>query len=106
MRGPGGGHRQRDRRSTSGVRFTQRSSSMAATAQLAKSKVEPDGHADFRKHYGCGPVAFAGEDNALFERHLLFDSVVAESAAGAREKFEAFARSVRDVLSQRWVLTE
>ena len=23
-----------------------------------------------------------------------------------RERFEAFARSVRDVLSQRWVLTE
>ena len=26
--------------------------------------------------------------------------------AGARERFEAVARSVRDVLSQRWVLTE
>jgi starch phosphorylase len=79
---------------------------MAATTQLAKAKESDDGHVDFRKHYGCGPVTFAGEENALFERHLLFDSVVAESAAGAREKFEAFAHSVRDVLSQRWVLTE
>jgi starch phosphorylase len=26
--------------------------------------------------------------------------------AGPRERFDAFARSVRDVLSQRWVLTE
>jgi starch phosphorylase len=27
-------------------------------------------------------------------------------ATGARERFEAFARSVRDVLSQRWIRTE
>jgi starch phosphorylase len=42
----------------------------------------------------------------LYERHLLFDDVVDLSAAGARERFEAAARSVRDVLSQRWILTE
>src|SRR5438034_6785182 len=58
------------------------------------------------KQYGSGPVEFTGTDNALYERHLLFDSVVARTAAGARERFEAVARSVRDVLSQRWVLTE
>src|SRR5262249_60960535 len=28
------------------------------------------------------------------------------AAAGARERYEALARSVRDVLSQRWVRTE
>ena len=55
--------------------------------------------------YGCGPIQFAGTDNALYERHLLFDSVVGLAAAGPRERFEAVARSVRDVLSQRWVLT-
>jgi starch phosphorylase len=27
-------------------------------------------------------------------------------AAGARERFEAVARSVRDVLAQRWLQTE
>ncbi len=26
--------------------------------------------------YGCGPVAFYGTDNALYERHLLFDNVM------------------------------
>jgi len=57
-------------------------------------------------HYGCGPIQFAGTDNALYERHLLFDSVVGLAAAGPRERFEAIARSVRDVLAQRWVLTE
>src|SRR5262247_3647025 len=58
------------------------------------------------QQYGCGPVQFHGTDNALYERHLFFDNVIELMAAGPRERFEAFARSVRDVLSQRWVLTE
>ena len=56
--------------------------------------------------YGCGPVRFAGAEEALYERHLLFDNVVALDAAGARERYDAVARSLRDVLSQRWLLTE
>jgi glycogen phosphorylase len=56
--------------------------------------------------YGCGPVHFSGRDEALYERHLLFDSGVDVAAATARDQFEALARSVRDVLSQRWLLTE
>src|SRR6202021_4191441 len=36
----------------------------------------------------------------------IFDNAVNLTAADARERFEAFARSVRDILSQRWVLTE
>ena len=58
------------------------------------------------QQYGCGPVQFTGTDNALYERHLIFDNVVELMAAGPRERFEAFARSVRDVLSQRWIHTE
>ena len=56
--------------------------------------------------YGCGPIRFSGRDDALYERHLIFDDVVAPAAAGSRERFEAAARSVRDVLSQRWILTD
>jgi len=56
--------------------------------------------------YGCGPVHFSGTDEALYERHLLFDSGVEIAAATARDRFEALVRSVRDVLSQRWLLTE
>src|SRR5262245_45545852 len=56
--------------------------------------------------HGCGPVQLAGSDNALFERHLIFDDVVAVSDAGPRERYEALAHSVRDVLSQRWIQTE
>jgi len=56
--------------------------------------------------YGCGPVQFSGTDEALYERHLLFDNGVDLTAATARDRFEALARSVRDVLSQRWLFTE
>jgi starch phosphorylase len=58
------------------------------------------------RQYGCGPVQFTGADHGLYERHLLFDNVVDPAAVGPRERFEAVARSVRDVLSQRWVRTE
>src|SRR5215471_7959147 len=58
------------------------------------------------EQYGCGPVHLTGTHDGLYERHLLFDNVIDPAAAGPRERFEAFARSVRDILSQRWVLTE
>ena len=56
--------------------------------------------------YGCGPIQFSGTDDALYERHLVFDKVVEPTAVGPRERFEAVARSVRDILSQRWLRTE
>ena len=56
--------------------------------------------------YNCGPVKFTGGENALYERHLTFDQVIPDNAATPRDKFEAIARSVRDVLSQRWLKTE
>jgi glycogen phosphorylase len=76
-----------------------------------KTKAAPatppvDRMANLIKQYGCGPIELAGNDNALYERHLFFDNVLKSSAAGDRERFEAVARSVRDVLSQRWVRTE
>jgi len=57
------------------------------------------------EQYG-GPVKFTGTEDALYERHLVFDNVMEETTIGARERFEAIARSVRDILSQRWVRTE
>jgi starch phosphorylase len=56
--------------------------------------------------YGCGQIPFTGDDDALYERHLLFDALVDPANVGAREQYEAIAHSIRDVLSQRWVLTE
>src|SRR6516225_3423261 len=65
-----------------------------------------DTRQDLLQQYGCGPIHFSGTDDALYERHLLFDDIVAPAAAGPREQFEAAARSARDILSQRWVRTE
>ncbi|HUO08296.1 MAG TPA: glycogen/starch/alpha-glucan phosphorylase [Phycisphaerae bacterium] len=58
------------------------------------------------RQYGCGPIQFSGADNALYDRHLMFDNVVKLADADSRERFEALARATRDVLSQRWLLTE
>src|SRR6185369_11561635 len=83
------------------------------TKQATAAKDMPGGAVDavvppaeLLEQYGCGPVQFAGSPDALYERHLVFDGVRDPAVAGARERFEAFARSVRDVLSQRWVRTE
>src|SRR5688500_20283150 len=58
------------------------------------------------QQYGCGPIQFAGADDGLYDRHLLFDGVTNSRSARPRERFEAFARAVRDLLSERWVHTE
>jgi starch phosphorylase len=51
-------------------------------------------------------VEFHGTEDALYERHLLFDNVIKPDAASPRDRFEAFAHSIRDILSQRWVHTD
>lgn len=77
-----------------------------ATKAVVSTTPQGDQATKLVKQYGCGPIEFAGTDNALYERHLLFDNVVKLTSAGDRERFEAVARSVRDILSQRWLLTE
>jgi starch phosphorylase len=72
------------------------------TAPLTQS----DRPAQLLAQYGCGAIQFTGGDNALYERHLLFDNAGDPATACPRERFEALARAVRDVLSQRWVRTE
>jgi starch phosphorylase len=61
--------------------------------------------ANLASQYGIAPAHFAGALHGLYERHLLFDNGVDPAIPNAREHYEAFARSVRDILSQRWVLT-
>src|SRR5258707_8572287 len=67
---------------------------------------ESEGIARLRSQYGSGQVDLAGTESSLYERHLVFDNVIDLAAAGPRERFEAIARSVRDILSQRWIKTE
>jgi hypothetical protein len=57
-------------------------------------------------HYGWGPIPFVGDENAFYERHLVFDRVIDPEVSSAWERFKAFSRSVRDILAQRWVLTK
>jgi len=45
------------------------------------------------RHYGRDPVQFSGHPAALLERHLLFNDLIDPSTAGARQTFEAAARS-------------
>ncbi len=57
------------------------------------------------EQYECGPVRFSGDENASYERHLVFDNVIDPENANPRQRFEAVARSLRDLLSQRWIKT-
>jgi starch phosphorylase len=58
------------------------------------------------RRYAFAGVPLAGQHTAFYERHLKFDNVMAPTAAGAMERFEAFARSIRDLLADRWLRTE
>jgi len=58
------------------------------------------------QQYSSDSIKFAGTQDALYERHLVFDRAIDPKVAGARERFEALAHSVRDVLAQRWVKTK
>ena len=75
-------------------------------AKLSQASNSPSRASELLRQYGCGPIPFVGTANAFYERHLIFDRVIDSAVATARERFEAFARSVRDVLAQRWVLTK
>ena len=80
-------------------------------AENPKMQVPPtatgaDERSNLIRQRDCGPIPFAGTDDAFYERHLVFDNIIELIAAGPRERFEAFARSVRDIMSQRWLHTE
>jgi starch phosphorylase len=79
--------------------------SFSRTAAFARTPSPPTLQ-ELSARYGCGPIQLTGTEDALYERHLMFDNVVDFTAVGPRERYEAFARSVRDVLSQRWSRTE
>jgi starch phosphorylase len=75
----------------------------ATVVPIATNK---DSTPDLLEQYCGDSIQFAGSTEALYDRHLIFDRAIDPKAASARERFEAFAHSVRDVLSQRWVKTK
>src|SRR6516225_2270519 len=58
------------------------------------------------EQYECGPIEFSGVPGSLYERHVIFDHVVRLEQSDQRQRFEAVAGAVRDVLSQRWLETD
>ena len=70
------------------------------------SMTSPTKVSDLLRQYGSGSIPFSGTENAFYGRHLIFDRAIDPKVASARERFEAFSRSVRDILAQRWVLTK
>src|SRR5208337_974476 len=75
-------------------------------AKLSQATNNPLRASELLRQYGCGPIPFLGTENAFYDRHLVFDRVIDPAVAMARERFEAFAHSIRDILAQRWVLTK
>jgi len=73
--------------------------------EVPRAATASDTKEALRRQYG-GAIQLTGNDDSLYQRHLLFDNVVDLAATGLRERYEAFARSIRDVLSQRWIRTE
>src|SRR5499433_443558 len=76
------------------------------SSKIVPMAAKPDNTSQLLQRYGCGTIPFVGTENSLYERHLVFDRAIDPKVASARERFEAFSRSVRDILAQRWVLTK
>jgi len=76
------------------------------TPRQQRSRPQAPSLQDLLHHYACEAVHFSGTANASYERHLVFDHVVAPEAASLRERFEAVARSLRDLLVPRWLKTD
>ena len=75
------------------------------TPRRQTSRPQAPSRQDLLQHYACEAVHFSGDANASYERHVVFDHVVAPEAASLRERFEAVARSLRDLLVPRWLKT-
>ncbi len=61
---------------------------------------------DLLEHYEHGlDVTYPTSPHAAYERRLIFDHVVEPPAATLRQRYEAIASALRDLLSQRWLLT-
>jgi len=71
------------------------------TAPKAAPKV--DAKPDLIARYECDGFQFPDRD--YYDRHLVFDHVVRMEGATQRERFEAVARTLRDLLAQRWLKT-
>ena len=84
---------------------TRRTAVAATTKTTAPQHDDPSARM-LLEQYECGPVAFAGAPNASYERRLVLDHVVRPEQSDPRQRFEAVAWALRDLLSQRWLKTD
>jgi glycogen phosphorylase len=75
-------------------------------AKIVAMATKTSNNSELLQRYGGDTIRFTGKEDALYERHLVFDRAIDPKVASARERFEAFAHSVRDLLAQRWVQTK
>jgi len=61
--------------------------------------------AKLASRYGIEPKDFGNALYGLYEHHLVSDNGLDPAVTNAREHYEAFARSVRDILAERWIKT-
>jgi starch phosphorylase len=54
---------------------------------------------------GAGLRSSGKGNRDFYDRHLVMDHIVSMEEASQRERFEAVARSLRDMLAQRWLAT-
>ncbi len=64
----------------------------------------PQANAQDIARYQCGPLRVGNTDS--YDSHVVFDHAVSLEEANHRERFEGAARALRDLLTQRWLLTE
>jgi len=76
------------------------------SAKVVPMDTKKDSVYEILRQYSSDSIQFTGSENALYERHLIFDRAIDPKVASARERFEALAHSVRDLLAQRWVQTK
>jgi glycogen phosphorylase len=76
------------------------------SAKVVPMTAKPSTVSELYQRYGGDAFRFTESKGAIYERHLVFDRAIDPKVASARERFEAFAHSVRDILAQRWVQTK
>src|ERR1700687_1866735 len=85
---------------------TEKKATGPRAATAPRTATASEAAAALRRQNASGPGELAGGADALYDRHLLFDNVADPAATSPRQRYEALARSVRDLLSQRWGRTE
>src|SRR5215831_13442152 len=87
-------------------RMSTKSISRPDSAKVVPLTGKPPNITQLLHQYGTDRIPFSGTQDALYDRHLIFDRAIDPKAASARERFEAAAHAMRDVLAQRWVKTK